>query len=195
MTIRTAAGLFTATLFTIVLLAAPVSAQERKPARPAAAPRPPAAPLAPAPTANPPGDARPSPAKADATRRRNVSIEVKILDQSASAEPATKLVTVMVADGQSGSVRSGTREFPNMVDNHAVTLNVDVAPTVSAEDSIRLGLTLEYRPASDSAAPPIQLNERVSVTLESGKPLVVSRAVDPSGNRKISVEVTATLMK
>ena len=40
-----------------------------------------------------------------------------------------------------------------------------------------------------------ELNQRLTVTLESGKPMVISRAADPAGNRKINVEVTATVMK
>jgi hypothetical protein len=35
----------------------------------------------------------------------------------------------------------------------------------------------------------------LSVILESGKPMVVSQAADPTSDRKITVEVTATILK
>jgi hypothetical protein len=35
----------------------------------------------------------------------------------------------------------------------------------------------------------------MSLILESGKPTVVSQAADPSSDRKITVEVTATILK
>ena len=41
----------------------------------------------------------------------------------------------------------------------------------------------------------LQLNERVALTLESGKPMVISASADPGSSRHITVEVTATVMK
>ena len=79
-----------------------------------------------------------------------------------------------------------------------VTLNVDASPVVQADGSVLLDLTLEYIPrpqGAENTAGEATLNERMSVTLESGKPMVISRAADPAGNRKINVEVTATVMK
>ena len=38
-------------------------------------------------------------------------------------------------------------------------------------------------------------NERLSVILESGKPMIVSQAADPTSDRKITVEITATILK
>ena len=40
-----------------------------------------------------------------------------------------------------------------------------------------------------------QLNERLSLVLESGKPMIVSQAADPVSDRKITVEVTATILR
>ena len=39
------------------------------------------------------------------------------------------------------------------------------------------------------------LNEMLSLILESGKPTIVSQAADPTSDRKITVEVTATILK
>jgi hypothetical protein len=39
------------------------------------------------------------------------------------------------------------------------------------------------------------MNEQVGVVLDSGKPLVVSQAFDPTSDRRISVELKATILK
>ena len=113
---------------------------------------------------------------------------------------------MIVADGQMGSVRSAGNVAaaadgtPNVVHRN-VTLNVDASPVVHADDSILLTLTLEYVPrledGQDASKRSAQahLNERMAVTLESGKPLVILRAADPGRDPRITVEVTATVMK
>ena len=85
-----------------------------------------------------------------------------------------------------------------MVERRNVTLNVDANPVVQSDGSVLLSLTLEYIPrpeGPENTAGEATLNERMTVTLESGKPMVISKAADPAGNRKINVEVTATVMK
>ena len=151
---------------------------QEKPAGPAAA------------QTKPPAAAAPADVK-----RRNVSIELAITDQTGSAEPVKKVVTLIVTDRQTGSVRSsetvvaqspaareaGVTQF----EGRSVTLNVDATPIIHADDSIMLSLT----------AGRAQLNERMGVTLESGRPLVISRSANPASTRKITVELTATVMK
>ena len=147
-----------------------------------------------------------APAAAVDVKRRNVSIEVAITDQTGAGEPVKKAVTMVVTDRQMGSVRSsgnvavaidGTQTF----ERRMVTLNVDATPVVHSDDSMLLTLTLEYVPRPEDGPgaaqrpSPAQLNERMAVTLESGKPMVISRAADPGSNRKMTVEVTATVMK
>jgi hypothetical protein len=39
------------------------------------------------------------------------------------------------------------------------------------------------------------LNERIVTILESGKPIVISQAADPTSDRRIGVEVRATILK
>src|SRR4051812_24939060 len=64
-------------------------------------------------------------------RRRNVSIELTISDQTGASEPLKKVVTMIVADRQMGSVRSSgnvaiTPEgngAPPMIERRAVALN------------------------------------------------------------------------
>lgn len=134
-------------------------------------------------------------------KRRNVNIEVTIADQAGAAPPVKKVVTMIVADRQMGSVRSNGSvmvQTGGVAIQRPVTLNVDATPITHPDDSVLLSLTVEYRPTAEGATDgenAAQLNERLSVTLESGKPLVISRATDPAGNRKIVMEVTATVMR
>lgn len=156
----------------------------------------------------------PAQAKAEAPspvlgKRRNVSIEVKLTDQTGTSDPVTtKVVTMIVADGRLGSVRSaGSVMVPVSGPAAAVpsagrssvgvTLNVDANPAIHSDGSVLLSLKLEYnpRPGGDDTGRDARLEEGVTVTLESGKPMVISRAADPAGNRKVSVEVTATVLK
>jgi hypothetical protein len=135
-------------------------------------------------------------------RRRNVSVEVAIGDQTGAAAPIKKVVTLIVADRQKGSVRSSgnavrPKDEPASMPLEHETLNVDATPTVQADDSVLLALALEYMPGS--AEPEkggrAQLNQHMSVTLESGKPMVIYRSADPASDRRITVEITATVMK
>lgn len=136
-----------------------------------------------------------------AGRPINLQIEVTISDQSGSEAVQKKTVTMIVADRTFGRIRSSAiaqfRETPGPV---PVKLNVDAQPAIQANDAIRLGLTIEYEPlpqasGPDSARRPSPLNESLTVILQSGKPLTISRAADPLQDRKISVDVTATILK
>ena len=76
--------------------------------------------------------------------------------------------------------------------NHA-----DADDGYRAYGRIWLRLVLEYSPPaseklSEYGTP---LNEMVTVLLQSGKPTVISQAADSSMERKVTVEVTATLLK
>ncbi len=70
-----------------------------------------------------------------------------------------------------------------------------------ADGSVQLELTIGYNPLGtqvlDSAAGvrPTELNQSMTVVLQNGKPLVVSQAADPVSDRKIIVEVKATVLK
>ena len=69
--------------------------------------------------------------------------------------------------------------------------------SIHSDGSVLLLLKLEYNPRPEGAdtGRDARLEEGMTVTLESGKAMVISRAADPAGNRKIVVEVTATVMK
>ena len=131
---------------------------------------------------------------------RNVSLEITITDQSGAGEAAKKVVNMIVADGRRGSIRSSGSSLTQREGRTVVTLNVDTRTTLLPGGSILTELTIEYIPKPDPAdeakdAPRSQLNQSLTLVLESGKPTVVSQAADPVSNRRITVEVKATLLK
>jgi hypothetical protein len=171
----------------------------------------------PAPSAARPAQPTPAPAAAAQPvkvpeplgQALNITLELTITDQGGSGAPTKKTISMIVADRQNGSIRSRGRVGPG----RDVTINVDARPVISKDNVIRLDLGLEYQPVVDdrtaaaaSATPSnppgfppeasySNLNQRISVLLESGKPLVISQAADPGSARQISVEVKATIAR
>ena len=150
----------------------------------------------------------------------NIKIEVAITDQSANNPPARKVVTMIASDRQNTNVRSsasvpvkstvsgappGFATIPQVSYNYrTVQINVDARPAIVRKEPNKISVSfgLEYLPTTrispqEEAAEPglTSWNERLSVILESGKPMIVSQAADPTSDRKITVEVTATILK
>jgi hypothetical protein len=119
----------------------------------------------------------------------NVQVELTVTDSMPSGSPQKKTVSMMIADGRMGRIRS-TR------DHSPAVLNVDATPTIQG-NQIRLQLTLEYSPplSGEAATRFSHVNEMVTLMLQPGKPTLVSQASDPSADRKVTVEVTATILK
>jgi hypothetical protein len=133
----------------------------------------------------PPEESRRSP---DPEPKANVRVELTISDYTGTGAPEKKAVSMIVADGMTGRIRSV--RSPN-----SPTLNVDAQPRIGASDQIRVQLTLEYTPPVSEKSRGTPINEFVTVLLQNGKPLVISQAADPSIDRKVTVEVTATVLK
>jgi hypothetical protein len=139
----------------------------------------------------------------------NVRIELTILDQTGPGEPSRKVVTMHVADRQSASIRTSGWVFTKE-GRRDVSINVDARPAVlkGKEGSVQVELGLQYQPTGTAGSGPATdltgasagstqtgLNERISAILESGKPLLISQAADPTSDRRISVEMKATILK
>jgi hypothetical protein len=134
------------------------------------------------------------------TTLTNVQIELTLTDQIGSETPEKKTVSMIVSSGNWGKIRSAGNVRPAADSPFVVDLNVDARPFVSVEGPIQLELTLVYSPpgaaAKDTARPrPTGLNQSLTVVLQSGKPLVISQAADPISDRKVIVEVKATVLK
>jgi hypothetical protein len=133
----------------------------------------------------------------------NVRVEVAISDQRGSAAPVTKNVTLVVADGDSGRVRSQNHvamkqegiPLPQYV---TVPLNVDARPEILEGGRIRVALTLEYDlldPGDQPSRAKAEIRESLTVILENGKPLMISQSADPLGDRRVTVDLKATIVK
>ena len=129
----------------------------------------------------------------------NVQVDLTITDQAGSGTPEKKVVSMVVSSGSWGKIRSsqvvGTGSQAAVID-----LNVDARPFVSVEGPIQLELTIVYSPPGSQSGESVRLrptgvNQSLTVILQSAKPLVISQAADPVGDRKIIVEAKATVLK
>ncbi len=154
-------------------------------------------PAAPTPAAQPPKAPEPA-ARPDPAQSINVRVELTISEQTGQSPAAKKVVTLMTSDRQNGSIRSGGsvragERYRN------VSINVDARPTLLREGALRMDVALEYQPQSTAGGntePGLwTVNERVNVILESGKPLLISETFDPTGDRRVTVEIKATVQK
>ena len=94
------------------------------------------------------------------------------------------------------------RDSPKSFSYREVRINVDAHPVLLKDGKISITFGLEYLPKAGSSGgegslePGMSsLNERLGLILESGKPMIVSQAADPVSDRKISVELIATVLK
>ena len=132
----------------------------------------------------------------------NIQVELTITDQTGSAPPEKKTVSMIVANAAWGKIRTSAEAYQKSTQSKIVPvgLNVDARPWIQS-GQIRLELTIVYSPmmlgsSADSAQTrPTELNQSLTVALQSGKPMVVSQAADPVSDRKIGVEVKATILK
>jgi len=129
----------------------------------------------------------------------NIKLELTITDKTGPGEPGRRTVSMILADRQSGSIRSGGHVVADG-NRLPVTLNVDARPVIVSGDRILMDLTLEYlpKPGTENASSGegrANLTQRLGLLVASGKPLVISQASDPTSDRLISVELTATIQK
>jgi hypothetical protein len=133
--------------------------------------------------------------------RVNVQIELTLTDQIGGQPGEKKTVSLIASSGSWGKIRSAGTIRPRAEQPYPVVLNVDARPNVSADGSVQLELTFEYypmrggEPKEGALQQPSSVNQSQTVILQSGKPLIVSQAADPVSDRKVVVEVKATVLK
>ena len=130
----------------------------------------------------------------------NVQIELTISDQLGTQAPEKKTVSLIVASGNWGKIRSAGNLLLPGQGPIVVDINVDARPYVSVEGPVQLELTLVYSPPGGALKDgrmerPTGVNQSMTVILQSGKPLLISQAADPVSDRKVVVEVKATVLK
>jgi type II secretory pathway component HofQ len=182
--------------------------QTPAPIPPPAPPKTPPQPVAPA--------APPPPAAPRKLPTQNVRIDVTITD-SFGTTPTKKTIAALVADARTGSIRSsmavpvvepqfqsaavaGSVAVPiQHVTYQNILLNVDASPEVLADGRIFMGLSVQYTPDTPQepggSARPGSLNESLQVVLPDGKQTLIAQSADPRGDRKVTLEVTATVVK
>jgi len=137
----------------------------------------------------------------------NVKVDVTISDQRAGSTPVKKTVSVVTADNRGGFIRS-TANYNNIGD---VPLNVDVSPEIIGDGKIRVGVNLQYDlpggPMKQSGETPgrdidiagplrrTQIRENLNVILENGKAITVAQSADPVGDRQVTIEIKATILR
>lgn len=129
----------------------------------------------------------------------NVQVELTISDQTGTGTPEKKTVSMVVSSGSWGKIRS-LQYVRDSGRDQAIDLNVDARPFVSVDGPIQLELTIVYSPPGTQTGEVVRLrptgvNQSLTVILQSGKPLMISQAADPIGDRKIVVEAKATVLK
>lgn len=174
----------------ICLMTLTLGAQQ--PATPKA-PSGPAAPTAPAPPRPP--SPREAPDWAGAHGERvNVRLDVTITEQSSAGKSQPKTITMMLADRAFANSRSpfGDRR-----------IDIDANPFIE-DGRIRVILTMRserLNPGIDPKTPfgddpeGINWNHKVTLLLETGKPMIALETSDPAKSRKTSIEVKATIQR
>jgi hypothetical protein len=183
------------------LAIAPALAQQTAPATaPARTQQPATAPAPPRPTTPATAPAAPAPATRRTGQPINVKIDLSINDQRGGSPPVKRTLSMVVADGMGGSIRSQS----DVVAVGPVPLNVDANPELIADNKIRLNLTLQYdwpapteagRDAPRGTVVKTALRDSVALILDNDKPMVVAQSADPIGDRQVTVEVKATILR
>ena len=163
--------------------------QRTSPAPPPSAP--PAAPAKPA-TAPEPA-ARPQPAR-EPGQLVTIKIDVAVVEEGGNEPMVRRATSLLLADRQNGSVRVNGRPVTERTSDGrevqtAHRFFVDAFPMIQPNGRTQVQLTLDY------GRPPVFTSARVEPLLESGKTAVVAESVDPGTDRRIRVEMTATILK
>ena len=127
----------------------------------------------------------------------NVRVEFTLNDQQTGAPTTSKTVILTTSNRQWGRIRS---QITSRIYGGA-PLNVDARPTVTQDGRISLELTIEYSQGRNSEVEAnsdkivqVSINESLTALLENGKPLLVTQSADPISDRKVTVEVKATIL-
>jgi hypothetical protein len=121
----------------------------------------------------------------------NIRLELTITD-TFTGSPVKKTVTMIVLQNNGGMIRTTSADGWS-------NLNVDAVAAAYTSGLVSVRMTFEYTPPlgkepTVSSRPP-RLNESITVVLQDGKPLMVSQSADPATDRKVTADLTATILK
>jgi hypothetical protein len=129
----------------------------------------------------------------------NLRLEFTITDQIGTATPVKKTVMMNVADGESGRIRTNADVLRANTIPMQVPLSVDASPEVEG-NKIRLRASLDYqllneRTGPDQPAGKTSITQSVTSILNDGVPTILSQSADPLTDRKVTLEVKATIIR
>jgi len=163
-----------------------------------APPKPPAAPSKPAPAPS----EKPAPVRTG--KDINIRIDATVIESRGDHVVDKKVISVTCVDGKGAFVRStqsvafkakGSDGF-NYQD---APLNMDADVNLRDDGRVLARITVDYRgmPASQDSPDSIDrgIRQSVSVILNPGEPLMVAQSADAVGDRRVSLEVKATVLK
>ena len=190
--------------FAVLALATPLFAQTPAPPRGVPAPSAAAPVVDNQATRETPAPAPQSPPRAPtlqgpALNGVNIRLDITITD-TYGGTPQKKTVALTVLSGQSGMVRT-SNNFRVAGGFAQVKLNVDAQAMAYQSGAVSTRLTVSYMPApqggtqSVETPPPGSLEESIAVALMDGQPLVLTESADPTSDRKVTLEVKATILK
>jgi hypothetical protein len=140
----------------------------------------------------------------------NVRIEATVIESKGEQVTGRKALSVTTIDGGDWSSVRSTQSVPFKAKGQSsytyrgAPLNMDARAFLRDDGRIRIELTLEYgggatETASEGEDLPSALDQgikqSVSAVLESGKPLMVAQSADATGDRRVALEVKATVLK
>jgi hypothetical protein len=141
----------------------------------------------------------------------NIRIDATVTESRGDQVLGKKVVSITVLDGDNGSVRSSAlvpQPAPANVPTGApagvtrVPLNMDAFVWLRDANRVRARVTLDYNRGSIEIGDPgtqraldSGIRQSVSVMLDDGKPLVVAQSADPEGDRRVTLELKATILK
>jgi hypothetical protein len=131
-----------------------------------------------------------------------VKVEFTISDQIGNKPPTRKMMTMTIGSGEFSRIRTNAAYYQkvgNSTERRSAPLAIDVRPNVEG-NKIWLDFMLEYNLLDDPPAEGIpggntSVSESLAAVLDSGVPLVVAQSSDALSDRKITIEVKATVMK
>jgi hypothetical protein len=129
----------------------------------------------------------------------NLRLEFTVTDQIGTAPPVRKMITMNVADGESGRIRTNAEVFRKNSAPTVVPLSVDASPEIEGT-RIRLRASLEYQLLKDAPEPDLpagktSITQSVTAILNDGVSTILSQSADPLTDRKVTLEVKATIIK
>lgn len=147
---------------------------------------------------------------------QNVRIDVTI-SLKGDAKPLIKNLSMVAGDGKSTKARAGieipvpsqpivmtagSTPVPSGYNYRSVGVNVDAIPQILDATHVMVRFQWQfstvYKPEQGATPPPsfgTGSHEVAGIVFETGKPLIVTQAMDGETGREYSVEVKATILK